>query len=1802
MPNTFNSSTLSGTYRDDWNDSDGYHQILFNSGRALQARELTQLQTIIQEEIARHGKNVFKEGSRVSSGGITIDNQIRYVKLITSGTFADIPIGTLFTGNGSGVTARVLDVKAAGVDGYTADTLYLRYVGAGTNPAAPSTALFINSELLTGGGYSLTVGNDADSVGVGTKITVSEGDWFVLGHFVHSAEQTLYVSPYTQTASAEIVYEVVEDVLTVNDTTALYDNTGGTPNLASPGADRYRIRLTLKDQTNVTVGATQCYVCTIENSTITGQASTLESYNKINELLALRTNEESGDYIVNPYSIHFRDDVPGDANLDLIISPGTAYINGYRVANNFPVKLSVPRSSQTQFVENQAIPYEMGSFILSDSSRGAAFASTTLATINIRDAFSYGGSTIGTCRIKAIDNTQDGRIRVYVFDVQMNAGQSFRTARSIGNSATDFWEIDLEGQDAVIKKASQNDMFVTLPRPRPQNITDISITTQRTFTDTSTGANKITITGLSAGQTFVNTANWVVAGADETFITNPTIDTNTGTSVTIGSLPSTSKVYTVHAYVNEPAGAARTKTLANDSATGSLLTSPEGYKYVDLGFTDVKEVTRLRIGDSDGADDLSSNFVFDNGQKDNYYGRSRLILKNGIDLVGNIWARFDYYQHSATGNFYDATSYPDAYENIPSHRKSNGAVVALRNVLDFRPDFDGTTFTEFGGDGEIELPRSGDYITADVSYYTPRADKLMITQEGDFKLLMGVQAENPQFKETPENSLELYKLILNGYTDGPNDLTATPIEHKRYTMKDINKLELQLNSFQEETRLSILELETKLDTMFDSAGIERIVAGLVVDDFDDQSQTDTEHADHTASLDPESRSVHPGFDANNIRLLFDPDQSAGHAVQQTGDFVTLGFVDEEWQKQEVASRVQKVNPTGVVRNIGCLMLSPSSDEWKDQNAKTNYALAGTSSISTQQAYLWNEWQWNWGGRAAENFDTGAYCGREVANLDYGVQRLVSEQMPYNTQSNASGSSRNSVSRVLANNTIRETVGNVTVDIALIPWIRSRKVFFKAEGLKPNTKFLAFFDGVNVVNWVKTEAAFTRWGQRTESTGTADQEGQIDAAQYSEHPEGKTELTSDADGEVIGSFFIPNIRPSQTAVENASTTTAETSNGLRFRTGVREFRLLDVTSTDITEAGSSASAYYAAKGVLETTTKTNIISTRMPWSAWSLSSVNAFGVMPVYNPRELQNYLDAINAGAILIEDPHVSGSWTEGDAVVDPGDFVGEQSKLISDYISVDQSQYGNAASSQATPLLQYPLAQSFKVDNQFGLTLRQVKIFFASKDDTLPVHIQIRPIENGAPSVMDILPSSCVFKKSSEVVATAYTKGSTLLSTIQAAPTVFTFEEPVYLKPWTEYAIIISSESPDYEVYTAKSLEYIIGAGGSQRITSQPAPGALFLPQNSTEWQPSKDMDLMYTLVRAKFGSNGSAIFRNAALPGKLLEPNPILVTDGSPDVYIRNGCHGLDSASNDTVQISGLEAGTSYGGILGSQINGTRTVKQTDIDGFVITAAANATTNGYVGGNTAVSSRNVQFNIVNPVVASLVPAGTSIDVSAKFTTGRSVSGVETKYTKDGSYARITPGINTDFATPRVIANSALEIANLLAGTYSADIKINLLSTNDYVSPFIDLERVSLSLVQNCVDDLTVRPAVHTRDETQPWMGVNNGGSRHITTPVSLADDAVGVKVDFDVNIPDINSSFEFYYRTAVSSDDILNELWVLVPVTPNVTGNRNSYVNQSILIGGLNGTLLPFNQFQSKIVFTSSNMATAATVRNYKVKFVAT
>src|SRR5210317_1293882 len=141
MPNTFTTSSFATTYKDDFRDSDHYHRILFNSGRALQARELTQMQTIIQEEIARFARNIFKDGASVNPGAITVNNKYYYVKL--DNEFNQLPedtsdlIGREFTTTHvePGIKFRV--VEAIQGDAVTGDppTLYIQYTStsAGTS-------------------------------------------------------------------------------------------------------------------------------------------------------------------------------------------------------------------------------------------------------------------------------------------------------------------------------------------------------------------------------------------------------------------------------------------------------------------------------------------------------------------------------------------------------------------------------------------------------------------------------------------------------------------------------------------------------------------------------------------------------------------------------------------------------------------------------------------------------------------------------------------------------------------------------------------------------------------------------------------------------------------------------------------------------------------------------------------------------------------------------------------------------------------------------------------------------------------------------------------------------------------------------------------------------------------------------------------------------------------------------------------------------------------------------------------------------------------------------------------------------------------------------------------------------------------------------------------------------------------------------------------------------------------------------------------------------------------------------------
>ena len=175
MATTLTNTTFSTTYKDDFRDSDGYHKILFNSGKALQARELTQVQTFLQNQIQRFGNNIFKEGAVVKPGGVNLNSKYEFVKLNTTtntlptdASSITTPAGNanIFTGATSSIQVKVLQVVTA--TGSDPDTLYIHY----TNTSATSGTVTPR----------LTPAKAADDRNIEAKI-IELNNFFILNSF-----------------------------------------------------------------------------------------------------------------------------------------------------------------------------------------------------------------------------------------------------------------------------------------------------------------------------------------------------------------------------------------------------------------------------------------------------------------------------------------------------------------------------------------------------------------------------------------------------------------------------------------------------------------------------------------------------------------------------------------------------------------------------------------------------------------------------------------------------------------------------------------------------------------------------------------------------------------------------------------------------------------------------------------------------------------------------------------------------------------------------------------------------------------------------------------------------------------------------------------------------------------------------------------------------------------------------------------------------------------------------------------------------------------------------------------------------------------------------------------------------------------------------------------------------------------------------------------------------------------------------------------------------------------------------------
>ena len=572
-----------------------------------------------------------------------------------------------------------------------------------------------------------------------------------------------------------------------------------------------------------------------------------------------------------------------------------------------------------------------------------------------------------------------------------------------------------------------------------------------------------------------------------------------------------------------------------------------------------------------GAIDITNRYELDNGQRDNYYDVGRIKLKPGeLEPTGSLRITFDFFSHG-NGDYFDVDSYSGVidYANIPSYTSdTTGQTFELRDCLDFRPQvaYDSTInsgvqnrdYDTTNNATTVDVIKFGTSITADFEYYLPRIDKIFLDKEGNFKVLEGAGSLDPQVPKTLDGAMHLYTLEIPAYTLSTEDITVKKVDNKRYTMRDIGKLESRIENLEYYTQLSLLETQAQNLQIQDAEGFDRFKNGFVVDNFTGHSVGDVGNVDYAIAMDMAKGELRPTFNEDAVKLIErDDDGTAIVAADRTaanyaktGDLITLPYTETTLIEQPYASKTLNVNPFDVFTWSGTVKLTPPSDEWKETERAPELVINNVGAFDTLASNLgnsgldgfeigtiWNDWQDFWTGAPRDVSSRDTSGNLRSGNRIFRRTELTTEQTVSQT--------RTGIRQRIVPQVVRNSIGDRIINVAFVPFIRSRTLTFEATRMKPNTRVYAFFDNIDISSYV------------TPSSGS--------------------NLDTDNSGAVTGTFTIPN---------------PTVDSNPRWRTGTRVFRLTSSSTDARTDVETSAEADYVARGILETIQNT-IISTREP---------------------------------------------------------------------------------------------------------------------------------------------------------------------------------------------------------------------------------------------------------------------------------------------------------------------------------------------------------------------------------------------------------------------------------------------------------------------------------------------------------------------------------------------------------------------------------------------------------------------------------
>ena len=795
---------------------------------------------------------------------------------------------------------------------------------------------------------------------------------------------------------------------------------------------------------------------------------------------------------------------------------------------------------------------------------------------------------------------------------------------------------------------------------------------------------------------------------------------------------------------------------------------------------------------------------------------------------------------------------------------------------------------------------------------------------------------------------------------------------------------------------------------------------------------------------------------------------------------------------------------------------------------------------------------NVGTGAAIYIDVGEFNNRFGA-LNAG--HVNARQVFVSTEAQTISRSRQGVKSTLAVQMERQVIDDKIISTTLIPYIRKRNILVQVKKLKPNTTFYPYFDNIDVKSYCTPSSTITYTLPTATSTDfetsknsgslAADPARTIDATSgvFNSDYGGNmclnigdviTGQSSGATAVVVGREYdsdsgirklhVMNVKGTFTVNETIlgsisgaqGTVTVREGNrtqggnlitngsgdlnfvffipdndNIRFRTGTREFKLLDVSTVNGQQT-SSAKVQYEAKGILETKQQT---------------------VLSIRNAHIIQEIVNENDTVTKTIERVARDTGWYDPLA----------QTFLV-------QSKGGAFLSKVdiffATKDTKLPVT----------LQIREVVNGYPGKRILPFSEITLKPEQVNISNT-----------------TVAMTDGSGSNYPKYDTPTTFTFPSPIYVQDNTEYCIVLASDSNNYKVWISQMGDQI--PDSSRTISEQPYAGVLFKSQNASTWTANQDQDLKFTVYRAKFDilAQGSVVFTNDVLPVKIIDPKPFETVSGTNKLRVWHRDHGMfvnskvqfdnedttiyagktssggtitcstssttvtgigtlfiddftaanaalfrasdgkligivDHLTNDTtlvlkanasttivtgvaykfaLPINGIPVTEIYKNTLGNTI--THTITDVDLDSYVIQVDTNASITGYTGGDTVRAGNNVIYDIVQPSIQSQNFSETRCDFTLATASGKSVDGSESPYIV-GDYYGVIPNDNNYLYSPAVIGSTVNEdnyiVQSILSsGKKSVYLQAAMSTTNDALSPIIDTHRTSLIAISNKIN-----------------------------------------------------------------------------------------------------------------------------------------